>query len=128
MTIVSQDAVFLSTLLPAYPLLAAPPKRPALPAPKIVGYLAAKAVGYRDSPFAPAVVLPRPVKRVVTAEIVEHPRIDVNIYKDPEGFWAEFERIFGPDKSIEEMDAELEARHPGYLAWVARMDAQAAAS
>ncbi len=113
MLILQQSAVFSSTILPAYPLLAAPPQRLALPAPrmpKIAGLL-------------PAPQSIKLAKRVVVAEIIEQPRIDINIYKDPEGFWAEFERIFGPDKSIEEMDAELEAKHPGYLAWVARMDA-----
>ena len=69
----------------------------------------------------------KPVRRVVEAEIV-NPLILIDIYKDPDGFWAEFERIHGPDKSIEEMDAELEAKHPGYLAWVARMEAREARS
>ena len=114
MLIVSQYAPLLFPLspfplIPAIPLLAAPPKRLALPAPKIKGLLPA----------------PKPValaKKRVTAEIIEQPRIAINIYEDPKGWWDEFERIFGRIKSIEEMDAELEAKHPGYLAWVARME------
>lgn len=121
MCIVPQSAPYLCTSshVPIL-LLPAPPKRLALPAPKIAGYLA-----------APVMLMPQKrrgsqekrERRVVTAEIVEQPRIDINIYEDPEGWWAEFERIFGRIRSLEEMDAELEAKHPGYLAWVARREA-----
>lgn len=117
MQIVPQFAASLSISPPvSVLLLPAPPKRPALPAPKIAGYLPA--------PQSLALPIVRPVRKVVVADaFIEPPHIDINIYEDPEGFWAEFERIFGPDKSIEEMDAELEAKHPGYLAWVARRKA-----
>lgn len=108
MVILQQSALF-SPASPPVPilLLPAPPKHLALPAPKIGGYLSA--------PACLTVVVKTPVKRVVEAEIA-NPLLLIDIRKDFDAWWAEFERIHGRVRTTEEMDAELEAKFPGYMA------------
>lgn len=107
MLILLQSAPFLATLPPVpLLLLPAPPKRLALPAPKIAGYLPA--------PQPPTAA---PIRRVVEPEIANPLKL-INIYEDPEAWWAEFERLYGRVKTIEEMDAEIEAKHPGMMAFL----------
>ena len=113
MPIVHQSAPFLSTLPPVpVLLLPAPPKRLALPAPRIAGYLPA------PQPMTAVTLTPaKPVKRVVKAEIANPLKL-INIYEDPNAWWAEFERLYGRVKTIEEMYAEIEAKHPGMVAFI----------
>lgn len=101
MPILLQSASISSTSPPVL-LLPAPPKRLALPAPKIAGYLPAPA---------------KCEKRVIEVEIANPLKL-INIYKDPDAWWAEFERLYGRVKTIEEMDAEIEAKHPGMVAFI----------
>ena len=111
-----------SFISPPVPILflPAPPKRLALPAPKIAGYLPAP-----KPVTALTTMTAAPKKRVVEAEIA-NPLLLIDIRRDFDAWWAEFERIHGRVKTIEEMDAEIEAKHPGYLAWVARRKARKA--
>lgn len=104
MLIVPQSAPFSSTPPPVL-LLPAPPKRLALPAPKIAGYLPA--------PTCLTVVAKAPVRRVVEAEIA-NPLLLIDIRRNPDAWWEEFERLY-PSQTIEEMDAEIEAKYPGWL-------------
>lgn len=106
MLILHQSALFSPTSPPdPILLLPAPPKRPALPAPKIAGYLPA--------PTTLTVVAKRPVKRIVEAEIV-NPLLLIDMRRDPDAWWEEFERMY-PSQTIEELDAEIEAKYPGWI-------------
>lgn len=113
MQIVTHFAAASSTQPPVPPvsfsvpvlLLPPPPKRLALPAPKIAGYLP-----------APQSVQP---KRLVTAEIA-NPLHLIDRRENFDAWWAEFERIAGRVKTIEEMNAELEAKRPGIIEYLKR--------
>src|SRR5690606_15275952 len=106
---------------PPVPILSlpAPPKRLALPAPKIAGYLPAPipfaAGAYMEMPLQQThqtvsivpvkqEIAAKPAKRVVVAEIA-NPLDLIDIRRDPDAWWAEFERIHGKIKTIEELDA-----------------------
>lgn len=107
MAIVHQSALFSSTPPPVPVLmLPAPPRRLALPAPQIAGYLP-----------APHQLIPvkreNRVKRVVEAEIV-NPLVLIDFHNDFDAWWEEFDRMY-PSRTIEELDAEIEAEYPGWI-------------
>lgn len=109
MPIVHQSAPFLATSTPVL-LLPAPPKRPALPAPKVVGYLPAPKM---------TVV---PVKRKVEATITNPARLLDTSERDV--WWAEIQRLLGPQKTQAERDADVLAYVFGTPAYRAQKDAE----
>lgn len=81
MRIVHQSPLFSSTLRPAVPLLAAPPQRRALPAPRLP-----KIAGLLPAPQNCVVIAPvKREKRVVEAEIV-NPLLLIDIRRNPKAW------------------------------------------
>src|SRR5262245_1482278 len=112
MQIVLQSATFSYSLLPSVPLLPAPATYPLLPAPKIAGLLPAE---------CPRPIPKSPPRKVVASAIIFD---DLDEDNEDDLTLEEIERICGPFKTIEQMDAELAERLAAFDAAWPKMQAE----
>lgn len=116
MAIVAQFPLISSTPPPVL-LLPAPPKRPALPMPKIAGYLPA------PNPSTLMSITPvRREKRVVAAEIANPAHLlDTSEHR---ASWEQIQHLLGPQKSQAEREADVLAYVFGTPDYRAQKDAE----